>query len=214
MLSKTLAGSVVGAILLLFSSVSSAVVITNISDSAEGVSPLLPGLSVPDVTLKDTQGQPVALKKLLANKPTVLVVYRGGWCPYCSKQLKNIQNIEQQIAEMGLQIIAVSPDSPAKLAQSTISSPTYQLLSDDQLALAQAMGLAFFLDDKTAKVYRNKLGVNFVGLDGEQKVALPVPAVFVLDTQGMVHFQYANPNYRVRLSELLLLAAAKQVMSH
>lgn len=214
MLSKTLAGSVVGAILLLFSSVSSAAVITNISDSAEGVSPLLPGLSVPDVTLKDTQGQPVALKKLLANKPTVLVVYRGGWCPYCSKQLKNIQNIEQQIAEMGLQIIAVSPDSPAKLAQSTISSPTYQLLSDDQLALAQAMGLAFFLDDKTAKVYRNKLGVNFVGLDGEQKVALPVPAVFVLDTQGMVHFQYANPNYRVRLSELLLLAAAKQVMSH
>ncbi|RZF85985.1 AhpC/TSA family protein [Pseudoalteromonas sp. CO325X] len=214
MVSKTLAGSVVGAILLLFSSVASAAVITNISDSAEAVSPLLPGLSVPDVTLKDTQGQPVALKKLLANKPTVLVVYRGGWCPYCSKQLKNIQNIEQQIAEMGLQIIAVSPDSPAKLAQSTISSPTYQLLSDDQLALAQAMGLAFFLDDKTAKVYRNKLGVNFVGLDGEQKVALPVPAVFVLDTQGMVHFQYANPNYRVRLSEPLLLAAAKQVMSH
>ncbi|QFU03504.1 Putative peroxiredoxin [Pseudoalteromonas sp. THAF3] len=214
MLSKTLAGSVVGAILLLFSGVASAAVITNISDSAEGVSPLLPGLSVPDVTLKDTQGQPVALKQLLANKPTVLVVYRGGWCPYCSKQLKNIQNIEQQIAEMGLQIIAVSPDSPAKLAQSTISSPTYQLLSDDQLALAQAMGLAFFLDDKTAKVYRNKLGVNFVGLDGEQKVALPVPAVFVLDTQGMVHFQYANPNYRVRLSEPLLLAAAKQVMNH
>lgn len=214
MLSKTLAGSVVGAILLLFSSVASAAVITNISESAESVSPLLPGLSVPEVTLKDTQGQPVALKKLLANKPTVLVVYRGGWCPYCSKQLKNIQNIEQQIAEMGLQIIAVSPDSPAKLAQSTISSPTYQLLSDDQLALAQAMGLAFFLDDKTAKVYRNKLGVNFVGLDGEQKVALPVPAVFVLDTQGMVHFQYANPNYRVRLSEPLLLAAAKQVMNH
>ncbi|TMO84397.1 peroxiredoxin-like family protein [Pseudoalteromonas ruthenica] len=214
MLSKTLAGSVVGAILLLFSSVASAAVITNISDSAEQVRPLLPGLIAPDVTLKDTQGQPVALKKLLANKPTVLVVYRGGWCPYCSKQLKNIQNIEQQIAEMGLQIIAVSPDSPAKLAQSTISSPTYQLLSDDQLALAQAMGLAFFLDDKTAKVYRNKLGVNFVGLDGEQKVALPVPAVFVLDTQGMVHFQYANPNYRVRLSEPLLLAAAKQVMNH
>ena len=214
MLSKTLASSVVGAILLLFSGVASAAVITNISESAEGVSPLLPGLSVPEVTLKDTQGQPVALKKLLANKPTVLVVYRGGWCPYCSKQLKNIQNIEQQIAEMGLQIIAVSPDSPAKLAQSTISSPTYQLLSDDQLALAQAMGLAFFLDDKTAKVYRNKLGVNFVGLDGEQKVALPVPAVFVLDTQGMVHFQYANPNYRVRLSEPLLLAAAKQVMNH
>ena len=71
------------------------------------------------------------------------------------------------------------------------------------------MGLAFFLDDKTAKVYRNKLGVNFVGLDGEQKVALPVPAVFVLDTQGMVHFQYANPNYRVRLSGAVITGRCK-----
>ena len=186
----------------------------HIPQNPEDISPLLCGEKIPMAVLFDVSGKRFDLNRAISQKPTILVFYRGGWCPYCSKQLKNIQNIEQQIAEMGLQIIAVSPDSPAKLAQSTISSPTYQLLSDDQLALAQAMGLAFFLDDKTAKVYRNKLGVNFVGLDGEQKVALPVPAVFVLDTQGMVHFQYANPNYRVRLSEPLLLAAAKQVMNH
>jgi peroxiredoxin len=85
------------------------------------------------------------------------------------------------------------------------------LLSDDSLTLAQTLGLAFYLDDKTAKIYRNKLGVNFVSLEGEAKVALPVPAVFVIDTNGLVHFQYANPNYKVRLTEDLLLAAVKSV---
>ena len=121
------------------------------------------------------------------------------------------QKIEKELADLGAQIIAVSPDSPEKLAESKITSPNYQLLSDDSLLLAQKLGLAFYLDDKTAKIYRNKLGVNFVSLEGEVKVALPVPAVFVIDTNGLVNFQYANPNYKVRLTEDLLLAAVKSV---
>ena len=101
---------------MLFSGVASAAVITNISESAESVSPLLPGLSVPEVTLKDTQGQPVALKKLLANKHGVGCL--SWWLvSLLFKAIKEYQNIEQQIAEMGLQIIAVSPDSPAACAK-------------------------------------------------------------------------------------------------
>ena len=184
---------------------------TNIAESAEQVSPLLPGLAVPNIELKDQYGKTVSLAERFKERTTVLIVYRGGWCPYCSKQLANVQKIEKELADLGAQIIAVSPDSPEKLAESKITSPNYQLLSDDSLLLAQKLGLAFYLDDKTAKIYRNKLGVNFVSLEGEVKVALPVPAVFVIDTNGLVNFQYANPNYKVRLTEDLLLAAVKSV---
>ena len=184
---------------------------TNIAESAEQVSPLLPGLAVPNLELKDQYGKTVSLAERFKEKTTVLIVYRGGWCPYCSKQLANVQKIEKELADLGAQIIAVSPYSPEKLAESKITSPNYQLLSDDSLLLAQKLGLAFYLDDKTAKIYRNKLGVNFVSLEGEVKVALPVPAVFVIDTNGLVNFQYANPNYKVRLTEDLLLAAVKSV---
>ena len=201
----------ISATLLLCSQLAQAATITNISESAQQVSPILPGLIIPDATLKNTNGEPVSMTQLINKKPTVLVVYRGGWCPYCSKQLANIQKIEQQLVAKGFQIIAVSPDSPEKLSESKISSPNYQLLSDDQLSFTQDLGLAFYLEDKVADIYRDKLGVNFVTLDGEQKVALPAPAVFVLDTDGRVHFQYANPNYKVRLSEQLLLAAADPV---
>tara|TARA_B100000929_G_C15480469_1_gene411023 strand:+ start:104 stop:733 length:630 start_codon:yes stop_codon:yes gene_type:complete len=184
---------------------------TNIAESAERVSPLLPGLTVPNIELKDQYGKTVSLTERFKEKTTVLIVYRGGWCPYCSKQLASVQKIEKKLANLNAQLIAVSPDSPEKLAETKITAPSYQLLSDDSLTLAQTLGLAFYLDDKTAKIYRNKLGVNFVSLEGEAKVALPVPAVFVIDTNGLVHFQYANPNYKVRLTEDLLLAAVKSV---
>ena len=67
------------------------------------------------------------------------------------------------------------------------------------------------LDDKTAAIYRNKRGVNFVDAQGKVNVALPVPAVFVIDKSGVVYFQYANPNYKVRLTEELLLAGVKSI---
>ncbi|ETJ49068.1 peroxiredoxin-like family protein [Pseudoalteromonas agarivorans] len=198
--------------------VMAAFLVTNAQASTEGiaaapeqVSPLLPGLSVPNITLKDQHGNNVELQKRFAEKTTVLIIYRGGWCPYCSKQLANIQKIEQQLANLNAQIIAVSPDSPEKLAQSKISSPNYLLLSDDSLTLTKALGLAYFLDDKTAAIYRNKRGVNFVDAQGKVNVALPVPAVFVIDKSGVVYFQYANPNYKVRLTEELLLAGVKSI---
>jgi len=197
--------------LLALSSQAIAATATNIANSAEQVSPLLPGLTIQNVDLKDQFGKSVSLGERFKEKTTVLIVYRGGWCPYCSRQLASVQKIEKQLASLNAQIIAISPDSPEKLAESKISSPNYQLLSDDSLALSQQLGLAFYLDAKTAKIYRNKLGVNFVSLDGEAKVALPVPAVFVVDTKGLIHFQYANPNYKVRLTEDLLLAAVKSV---
>ncbi|WP_405633290.1 peroxiredoxin-like family protein [Pseudoalteromonas sp. Ld20] len=196
--------------MLITASVSAATA-TNIASAAEKVSPLMPGLTIPATTLKNKDGHNVDLTERFAEKTTVLIVYRGGWCPYCSKQLASIQKIEAELAELGAQIIAISPDSPEKLAESKIDTPNYQLLSDDSLTLSQALGLAFYLDDKTATIYRNKLGVNFVSLDGKAKVALPVPAVFVVDKKGLVHFQYANPNYKVRLTENLLLAAVKSV---
>lgn len=198
-------------VLFVLSSQVIAATATNIAESAERVSPLLPGLTVPNIELKDQYGKTVSLTERFKEKTTVLIVYRGGWCPYCSKQLASVQKIEKELASLDAQLIAVSPDSPEKLAETKITAPSYQLLSDDSLTLAQTLGLAFYLDDKTAKIYRNKLGVNFVSLEGEAKVALPVPAVFVIDTNGLVHFQYANPNYKVRLTEDLLLAAVKSV---
>lgn len=50
-------------------------------------------------------------------------------------------------------------------------------------------------------------GINLEEAAGEAHHLLPVPAVFVI-TEGIIRFQYANPDYKVRLQPDVLLAAA------
>lgn len=184
-----------------------------IANSAFEVRPILPGMLVPNTCVEDSQTNSVCTETLFAKKPTVLVVYRGGWCPYCNAQLNRMKKIESALEFLGFQIVAISPDSNKNIAeQQTREKLAYNLLADPKLALAKNMGLAFFLDKKTEEKYRDKLGVPFIDIDGDARVALPVPAVYILDQQGMVHFQYVNPNIDVRLSEDLLYKAASETM--
>lgn len=185
-----------------------------IAETSELVRPLLPGQMVADVCLQDAEKRKVCTGELFAEKPTVLIVYRGGWCPYCNSQLNQIKAVEQGIQQLGYQIVAVSPDSNKNVAeQREREKINYSLLADTELNLSKELGLAFFLDKKTEAKYRDRLGVPFVGLDGDSRVALPVPAIYIIDKKGMVHFNYVNPDYRVRLNEKLLLSAARLLRS-
>ncbi|WP_416306592.1 peroxiredoxin-like family protein [Neptunicella sp. SCSIO 80796] len=199
-----------GLFFLVFTSVTLAFDRTMIAEQPEQVTPLLNGQNIPAIELKTVDGETVGLTQLVAQKPTILVFYRGGWCPYCSRQLAGLKDIESKLTDLGYQIIAISPDSPARLqAQKVKSEFNVMLLSDDQLAATRAFGLAFFLPEKTAELYRNKLGVEFVDVYDTERVALPVPAVYIADQSGLIQFNYVNPNFKVRVSEQLLYDAAK-----
>jgi peroxiredoxin len=181
-----------------------------IAPSAEQVRPLMNGQFVPDVILQTDFGKDISLKALVENKPSIVIFYRGGWCPYCNRQMQGLIEVEQRIRELGYQIIAISPDSAQRLqAQRTGTEFDVIRLSDSSLQAISAFGLGYFLPDNVAADYRDKLGANLVTLEGSTKVVLPVPAAFVFDTSGLVQFQYVNPNYRVRVSPQLLYYAAQ-----
>jgi alkyl hydroperoxide reductase subunit AhpC len=88
---------------------------TAIADKAENITPILNGASAPNVTVKTADGSPVSLNALIMQKPSVVIFYRGGWCPYCSRQLAELKSIEQELVDEGYQILAISPESPEKL---------------------------------------------------------------------------------------------------
>ena len=50
-----------------------------VAPDAASVRPLLIGATAPGATLANRAGEPVELAKVLSNKPTVVVFYRGGW---------------------------------------------------------------------------------------------------------------------------------------
>jgi peroxiredoxin len=144
-------------------------------------------------------------------KLTVLIFYRGGWCPYCNAHLHELKQAEPDLLTLGYDIYFLSADRP-ELLYSSLKEPDihYTLLSDARMTAARAYGIAFRVDDATVARYES-FGIDLEAASGETHHELPVPAVFILDRKGVIRFAYANPDYKVRLNANDLLAAARKV---
>lgn len=179
-----------------------------VPEAAEDICPLLIGQSIPQATLLDYEGRQVILKSLINQKPTVLVFYRGGWCPYCSLQLSALVKIEKEILDLGFQIVAISPDDYQNL-KSTESkdSIVYTLLSDPNGKFIQQVGIAY----KTPIMLKGFIATK--GQKGETSEIMPVPSVLVVDEKGKILFEYINPNYKERISGEMLMAVLKTIKS-
>ena len=177
-------------------------------EKAENISPLLIGESIPDGLLKAPDGSQIRISDIISLKPTVLLFYRGGWCPYCNAHLSEIQKAENEIIELGYQIVAISPDSPENLQISDDKNQlNYSLYSDGDGKLSKAIGIAF----EAPKRYSGMLSEISGGFN---EGFLPVPSVFVVDTAGKIEFEYINPDYKTRLSASLLIAVLKNLTSN
>lgn len=184
---------------------------TQIRENAEDVTPLLNGAAVPKATVKLADGSPVSLQALLMQKPSVIVFYRGGWCPYCSRQLAELKDIEQDLVKEGYQILAISPESVEKLNEQKLETEfAAQLISDDKLEAIKGFGVGFYVPNDTRALYKDRMNVELTS-DTNDRAVLPAPAVFITNTEGQVVFSYVNPNFRVRPSAELVLSAAKLV---
>ena len=175
----------------------------DLPSKAEDISPLLIGESFPDTPIKNLDGDEVAISDFLKEQPAVIVFYRGGWCPYCTKHLSALGQAEQEILDLGVKIIAISPDSGEKLKETLDQNELpYELLSDSNGDLAKAVGIAFQAPER----YLPRLSKYS---DGGNTGYLPVPSVFILNQQGEILFEYISPNYKQRMSKELLLATLK-----
>ncbi len=157
--------------------------------TAEEVTPLLIGATVPSAGIADQKGNSRDLTDVLKGKRSVVIFYRGGWCPYCNTQLNELAEIEGDLKAKGYQIVAISPDKPDSLNVTDGKYELgYQLYSDSDFNAMNAFG---------------------VGYDHKRRGMLPVPSVFIVTPDLQVSFQYVNPNYRFRMPAKLLLAAAE-----
>ena len=185
---------------------------TTIFASAGDVHPLLIGAAVPNLVLQTPDGKAFDLNQSVKEQPTVLIFYRGGWCPYCNVQLGKLQTIEPERLKLGYQIIAVSPDQPSKLDESVEKHDlTYTLLSDHAMKAAQAFGITFRVDAVTLEKYKG-YGIDLEAASGEKHNLLPVPSVFLIGQDGLIKFTYVNPDYKVRVDPDVLLAVATTLL--
>jgi peroxiredoxin len=179
---------------------------------AEGVTPLKVGERAPTAIVKTLDGADFDLGRAFATKPTVLIFYRGGWCPFCNRQLSGIQDYEPKFVALGYQILAVCTDKPGDL-KATLDKHqlTYTLLSDRAMSAASAFRVAYRLTDQDEKKY----GTYHIGvpeIPGEAGAHwLPVPSIFIIGSDGIIKFVEFNANYQIRPPTEEILKAASQV---
>lgn len=194
---------------LFFLLATQAIQANSVPTNAREINPIEVDTQMPDAAVKLPDGTPVMLSSITGGKPSVLVFYRGGWCPYCNKQLAGLLKIEKELQEIGYQIIALSPDKPATIAKASEEAIlTYQLLSDPSLNAAKAFGIAYKVDEATLKKLES-YKIDIVEASGELHNQLPVPAVFLTNAEGKITSRHYDADYKLRILPEKLLEAAK-----
>jgi len=182
--------------------------------SAADITPLKAGDRAPAFTVRTVDNERYRFDPDNLERPTVLISFRGGWCPYCNMHLSELKDVIPEIKAAGVDVLFLSGDRPDLLISSlkretreAIAGLDYEILSDADIKAAVALGIAFRASEKTI-AGRHKKGQDIEGSSMEQSGALAVPAVFVVDQSGEITFTYVNADYKIRLPAEELKTAA------
>ncbi|MGD0981626.1 MAG: peroxiredoxin-like family protein, partial [Solirubrobacteraceae bacterium] len=160
--------------------------------------------------LPDATGQTQTLEELTTHGPVVIVVYRGGWCPYCNLTLRTYQrDLLPQLEAYSARLVAISPETPdASLSTREKAELTYTVLSDTAAELATSLGITFQPSEDGLTAQR-ELGVDIRTSRADNDTLLPMPTVLIVDHDHVVRFVDIHPDYTGRTEVNDILAALR-----
>jgi peroxiredoxin len=96
----------------------------------------------PPATVTKRDGTQIDLATLWQKQKVLVIFYRGGWCPYCAKQLGELQTNQKKVADAGAIIVGISSD-PSDEANKTRDKLglNFELYSDPQLQVISQWGV-------------------------------------------------------------------------
>jgi peroxiredoxin len=174
-------------------------------DSEQAEYALKAGDRAPDFTLEDADSTSVSSRALLARGPLVATFYRGVWCPYCNYDLQALEEVRTEIEARGASLVAISLQTPANSRKSQRDNKLgFPILSDAGTAVAAEFGLRFSLPQDLIGVY-TQFGNDLAKINDDPSWVLPMPARYVIGTDGVIAYAEVNPDYTRRPdpSELL-----------
>ncbi len=192
-----------------------------VAADAESVSPLGVGDTLPSFTVYDVNGDAVAFDAETMAEPALIITFRGGWCPYCNLHLSELRNVVPEISEMGVNVVFFSGDRPEILysslmeeTQDDIDGLDYTIYSDADADAAKALGIAFAIDGPVAgwQAWALSKGRDIEDSSIERVQALPVPAVYAVDTDGVIQYAFVEADYKKRLPADDVLAVAAELV--
>jgi peroxiredoxin len=163
------------------------------------------GDKAPDFTAVTHAGSNTSLQQLTASGPVVLIFYRGYWCPFCSKQLSNLNDSLPMLQAKGATVVAISPEKYESVNATIAKTKAgFNIISDTSNVILKRYGVNFTVDATTVEKYKN-YGIDFMKVNGNNENTLPVPAVFIIGKDGNFKYLYFDKDYRKRPSVKALL---------
>ena len=166
------------------------------------------GDSVPNADLIGADGVPVRLFDELGSGRSVIVFYRGAWCPYCNIVLRHYQaELLPALRERGVSLVAISPQTPeGSTAAATSASLDFATLSDPSNQLVRHLGI---VTEPTAdaRAAHTELGFDVADSNADATGDIPFPTVLILDSDRVVTFADVHVNYTTRTEVRDILTA-------
>lgn len=164
-----------------------------------------------DFTLPDTNGHLVTLSERLKNGPVILKFYRGHWCPICNVELLALQEILPEIQRFGATLLSISPQTidNSKLMKDK-NNLDFEILSDSNNDVARKYGLVYSIGDKANTIY-HQLGIEIEKVNATNSDELPIPATYLINTNGRVVYASIEADYTSRPEPVELLRALENM---
>ncbi|MGI9284368.1 MAG: peroxiredoxin-like family protein [Pseudomonadales bacterium] len=172
---------------------------------------LMVGEHVEELTINDMYGKPYPIKNAWQDKPALIVFYRGGWCPFCNMQVRELAVNYDTLEEAGVQPILISVDEPDKSAMvSAKYNIPFPVLSDPNLLAHNAFNVVLKLDAATLEKYK-EYGINLQDWSGKGHNSIAVASAFLIDKNGHVVVSHAPEDFASRPSVDQLLAMIEKL---
>ena len=163
----------------------------------------------PGFILPDSNNEARSLSDYLTRGPLVISFYRGAWCPYCNLEINALQSRLSDITACGCQLIAISPQVPDKsVDQINHSQLNFDVLSDIGNKLAKQCGLVFTLPESLRPIY-DAWEIDIPGHNGDSSFELPIPATYIIDSNGDVRYAHIDMDYTKRLEPDIIIEQLK-----
>jgi peroxiredoxin len=142
------------------------------------------GAHFPDaLALPDQAGKAQSLQSVMGEKGVAVFFVRSAdWCPFCKKQLVDVNKELARFRALGLNVVSVSVDQVPEIAAFAAEQRIgYTMLADPDGAVNLRLGIR----DEQYPV-------------GSAAFGVPRPTAYIIDRSGTIRARYMEPTFRTR----------------
>ncbi len=181
--------------------------VSRLSSSGAGIAAPQPGELMPPFVLPDENGHLTSLEGLLRGGPVAITFHRGHWCPWCRISGRALARVHHDIVAVGGQVVAIMPERQRFAAEFKANAQyPFPVLTDLDNGYALSLNLAIWVGPDLERLL-SSFGRSLPDYQGNDTWVLPIPATFVVGTDGRVAARFIDPDFRRRMSIEELLAA-------